>query len=334
MNYLKNLLASFLLLISVYSFAQDPKVYFSLVGRKVTTVVGQDINVNGFFVGQKNGEKWDRFGWKNAAIFGITVDKKFQGKNIFLACGNGVMRSTDYGKSFKILTDWQITEVQKVYIDPKNDKTLYLTSSFGVWKSLDYGETWSKKVNGLELVSQTFNPCLVILPSNPKTILMATADGIVISKNGGDSWSTLALKGKEINDIQIAQYDEKLIVCATENDGIFISKDGGKNWKQSNNKLSGSTFYSIAIDPVQKGIFYCGGYKNGIQKSIDFGESWIQFNNEISEKDIHSVALYPNDTKTIFAGSTNYGFYRSDDSGANFKCVGEADGVIWHIAIN
>jgi photosystem II stability/assembly factor-like uncharacterized protein len=334
MNRLKIL--SLLILMFFYfmvSFSQEPKIYFSLVGRKQSTVVGQDINVNGFFIGKKDGEKWERKGWKNNLIFGITIDKKSKGKNIFLACGNGVMRSTDYGENFKILTSWEVTEVQKVYLDPANNNIIYLTSSFGIWKSTDYGDTWSKKIDGLELVSQTFNTCMVILPSNSQTLIMGTADGIVISKNGGEKWNTLALKGKEIKDIQISPFDEKFIVCATEDDGLFISKDGGKNWKQSEKGLAGKTFYTIAFDPSIKGTLYCGGFRNGVQKSTDYGENWVQLNNQISDKDIHSLVVYPNDSKSIFAGSTNFGFYKSNDAGNSFKCAGECDGVVWYVVV-
>lgn len=314
-------------------FCQDPKIYFTVLGRKIVTWVGQDIFVNGLYVGEKNGTTWNRYGWKNGISFGIAVDKKTKGKNIFLACGNGVMRSTDYGTSWKIVTNWEITEVQKVYIDPNESKTVYLTSSYGIWKSADYGDTWIKKNAGLKLTSQTYVTSLVILPSDSKILYGGTSNGIVNSTNGGDTWQTQALNGAEIHDIQFSPLDEKCLVCCTENEGIYISKDAGKTWRQINNGLKSTTIYSIAFDPVNKGTIYCGGFVSGLYKTTDYGEKWVKMENEISEKSIHTIAVYPNDPNFIFIGALDYGVFRSIDGGKSFNCVGECDGRIWHLVI-
>ena len=322
-----------LLICSQVLVSQDSKIYFSVLGRRVSTVVGQDIVINGLYASNKDMNSFSHIGSNNFMPFNIAIDKKSNGKNIFLACANGVMRSTDFGSNWKILTSWEITEVQKVYLDPNNSNIIYLTSSFGVWKSTDFGETWIKKCDGLKLVSQTYNTCLAILPSNTNILYLGTANGIAISKNGGDSWETLDLSGREIYDIQIAPYDEKYMACGTEDAGVYVTTDGGKIWRQMNYGLKGNSIYTIAFDPARKGTIYCGGHLSGLNKSTDFGEKWIPYDNEINDKIIRAIVINPNKADEIYVGSLNYGLYKSSDGGKSFKCAAECDGRIWSITI-
>ena len=127
-------------------FASDPQIYFSVVGRKVLTVIGNDIYVNGLYIGNGNINDWVREGWKNNGINGIEIDPFSNGKVIYTACGNGVMRSDDYGKKWKILTDWDVTEVLCVKLDPQNNKIIYAATAYGIWKSSDNGVSWTKKI--------------------------------------------------------------------------------------------------------------------------------------------------------------------------------------------
>jgi len=322
-----------LFFIATPALAMDPQIYYSIVFRRQITVVGQDVQVFGLYYGDKDSETWQRCGWKNASIFGVAVDTRSNRQNIFLAAGNGVMRSLDYGQSWKIVTDWTITEVTKVYLDPQHPTTIYATSSSFVFKSEDYGETWKKITNGLKPTSQTYCNGLAMLPSNTKVLFLATADGIMKSEDGGENWQPCGLAGREVHEIQIAAYDESIIAAATDDAGVYVSRDGGKVWRQRAMGMRGRTIYSIAFDPQEKGVLYCGGYLCGINKSTDYGEKWSPLYNEISDRTVRSLAIYPTDNKLIFVGLLNYGLWRSQDGGDHFKCVGEPDGRVYCLGI-
>jgi photosystem II stability/assembly factor-like uncharacterized protein len=318
------------LLIPTIVFAKDPQIYFSVVGRKVLTVIGQDIYVNGLYLGNGTDNKWTREGWKNNAINDIEIDANSDGKVIYTACNNGVMRSEDYGKRWKILTDWDVTEVLNVKLDPQNNKIIYAATAFGVWKSNDGGNSWKKKNNGMQPVSQTFIPSLEILNNK---IFAASADGVLVSSDGGDSWSIAGLKGKEIHEIKKAPYDENILACVTEDHGVYLSKDQGKTWKQINLGLKTMAFYSVVFDPKNKGIMYCGGFKTGIYKTSNFGEKWIQLQNDITDKDVKVIAIYNENPEIIYTGLFNYGLYKSMDGGNSFSIAGEPDGRIGALLI-
>jgi len=325
-----------LLLVLMFSpllFARDPQVYFSIVFRKQIVVVGQDVQVFGLYSGDRDATTWQRCGWKNNSIFGIAVDPRSDGQNIFLACGNGVLRSLDGGQTWKVLTDWTITEVTKVYLDPTDSKTVYATSSFGLWKSTDYGETWKKIVNGLKPTSQTFCNALAVKPSDPRQLFLATADGVMKSDNGGDSWQQAGVAGREVHDIAVAPYDENLLAAATDDAGVYISKDGGITWRQSAMGMRGRTIYTVVFDPQNRGVLFCGGYLCGISKSENYGDKWAPLENEIADRSIRKLVLYPGDSRYLFAGLLNFGLWRSTDAGASFSCAGECDGRVYSLGI-
>ncbi len=311
--------------------AMDPHVYFSVVGRKILTVIGNDIYVNGLYINDGNGTEWQREGWKNNAINGIEVDPTSGGKIIYTACNNGVMRSTDSGKNWKILTNWDVTEVLGVALDPFDNKIIYAATAFGVWKSSNSGVTWEKKNIGLKQVNQTYVSSIKI--SRKNALYIGTADGVLASSDGGNTWKLKGLEGKEIQAMEIAPYDENIIACVTEDHGIYLSKDGGQSWNQISFGLKSLTFYTVAFDPQNKGVMYCGGYKTGIYKTINYGEKWIQLQNDITDKDVKVIAVSDENPDIVYAGLWNYGLYKSINGGKDFVLSSEPDGRIGALLI-
>ena len=69
-------------------------------------------SVAGFLASTDQGQTWERRGWRD-------YNRTFyceQGSDgtIWCACGNGVLRSTDGGYSWRTTTGWEVTEVLKV----------------------------------------------------------------------------------------------------------------------------------------------------------------------------------------------------------------------------
>ena len=105
------------------------------------------------------------------------------------------MKSSDWGRTWKIVTDYLITEVLKVAVDPQNSNTIYASGAYGVFKSIDGGKTWKEKNKGRK------TPYAAHIVFDKKRILLATEDGLYVSNNKGESWSLLALEGLGIRTI-------------------------------------------------------------------------------------------------------------------------------------
>jgi photosystem II stability/assembly factor-like uncharacterized protein len=269
-------------------------------------------------------------------VFALAVDPSSDGKIIWAACGNGALKTTDAGKSWKITTNWEITEVLQVAIDPVNTKTVYIGTAYGVFKTLDGGVTWRRKNRGLNKPSDTFISALVVDRSQPKAVFIGTENGLYVSRNGAESWSeagVTALKGKGIRRLVQSALDPKVLVAGTEDDGIFKTTDRGKSWQQMNRGLSHPTVYAVAIDPKDENIMYAGGYGGGIYKTTDGGRNWINSSLGLDVLDVHSLVVNPSNSSSVFAGTIGGGVFRSIDGGQSWQRVGFDGAQVWNIVI-
>jgi len=76
--------------------------------------------------------------------------------------------------------------VPSLAIDPTNTQVIY-AGSFGVFKSIDGGASWSQVSVGLYI--DVWH--LIIDPVNTQTIYVGILGGVYKSTNGGVSWDTM-----------------------------------------------------------------------------------------------------------------------------------------------
>ena len=84
---------------------------------------------------------WTHLGWRNLRCAAVAVNAATPG-TVFLASGNGVLRSHDRGATWRVTTDWRVAEVLDVALDPFTSGSVYAASAYGVWHSFNEGETW------------------------------------------------------------------------------------------------------------------------------------------------------------------------------------------------
>jgi photosystem II stability/assembly factor-like uncharacterized protein len=318
----------FIVLLNDAALGQPETVYMSVRSSRKTRIGAGDNPTIGLFVSRDAGATWQHHGWRDQ----IKVFYAEAGPDgtIWAACGNGVLRSTDGGATWKITTGWEVTEVLKVKVDPHDPAVIYAATAYGVFKATDQGNTWTEKNRGL---LQTFTSDIVVDRANNARLLVATERGIHYSADGGEHWSLIALEGKGIRTIVQDPIHARIFWAGTEDDGVFRSEDGGATWRSENHGAPLVTVYAIAIDPTNSNLIYLGTHEGGVYRSNDSGKSWQQRIAGMNNLVVHALAILPSNPKIVFAGTINEGLYRSIDGGETWEFNSQEDGQVWGISV-
>ncbi len=332
---MKSTLVHFFLCLTIVAapsalYAQQSTVYASVLSTKLF-VVGAANPETGLYIQQPTEDTvWHHLGAMNIREFGVAVHTPSRGQVICLASGNGVHRSTDGGKTWKISTGWQITEVLCVIIDRRDPAIIFCGTPYGVFRTLDGGLAWVECNNG---IAEKFTSSVIIDYTNPAVVYCATEDGVYRSENRGDSWKRTGLSVGGVRVVVQSPGDSNVLVAGTDEYGIYTTRNGGRYWEKSEAGLDHVTFYSIVFDPSNPQVLYAGGYVTGVYKSTDGGVSWSRKNHGMPVLNIHSIAVDPTNGNRVFAGSMWGGVYRSDDGGESWRNVGLSGSQVWQIIV-
>ena len=321
-------LLSLALLCTAAGSAQQHTLYMSILSSHKFRLGAADNPIVGLFVSTDMGDTWIHRGWRE--YIRTFYSEVGPDGTVWSACGNGVLRSTDNGLTWKVTTGWQVTEVLKVRVDPTHAQRVYAATAYGVFRSTDLGATWTEKNTGLR---RPFTSDICIDRTRANTIFAATEEGIFKSSDSGDHWSLAGLPGLSIRTIIQNPVKTSSFLAGTEDDGVFISIDRGATWAQKIKGLLHKTVYAIAVDPVNPSRIILGTHGGGIYRSVDGGNSWVQSSEGLKNLDVHSVVIVPSRPDTMFAGTLNGGLFRSTNGGANWEFNSQEDAQVWGLYV-
>ena len=226
---------------------------------------------SGIFLQGPGDGAWDRIGPVIQAMNSVASDPSDPSK-IFIACGNGIVRSLDNGASWRMVTGWRESDFTKISIDPRNGDNIYAASVWGVSLSRDGGESWQAANKGL---AEQYCRCVIVDERNSKRVLLGTDDGVYESRNRAESWTAVRNSPKS-NILRMARSgaDLDLWIAGTEGEGVFLSKNDGKTWESASNELEGKNVYAVALNPKTASKMAAGGWDAGVWLSDDGGKSW------------------------------------------------------------
>lgn len=322
----------FCILLSVFfndaAFAQSETVYLSVRSTRKTRLHASDNPLIGLFLSRDGGATWEHKGWPDQIK--VFYTEAGSDGTLWSACGNGVLRSTDGGATWKITSGWEITEVLKVKVDPNDPNVVYAATAYGIFKSTNHGETWQEKNRGLR---NTFVSDILIDRSDSNRLLVATEGGIYASTHKGESWAPAALEGRGVRTLVQDPQRAKVFWAGSEDDGVFRSGNKGEGWQLFNHGALLVTVYAIAIDPKNPETIYLGTHEGGVYRSADGGKTWQQKNTGLKNLVVHTLAILPSNPKIIFAGTINGGLFRSDDGGETWAFNSQEEGQVWGLSV-
>lgn len=234
------------------------------------------------FVSRDAGKNWSRLEsvWKVPSVESvdypvatvephvrdITIDPKSP-NTIYAALQVGFMlKSTDGGRSWKLLNRGLDADVHTIAVDPRNPNALFIATGGhdyrkgvapgrALYKSADGGETWQPTAMNFP---HEYSVPLVMHPKNPDVLFSALANGqpgqwrkrqtgaeslIIRTKDGGKTWQHLDGKISEISKnfaeaIAIDESDPDRLYAALRSGELYASQDGGDTWAKLEVKVA------------------------------------------------------------------------------------------------
>jgi len=224
----------------------------------------------------------------------------------------------------------------------------------GVWKSDDYGRTWTPIFDSQPTGSIG---AIAVAPSDPNIVYVASGEGlqrpdlsvgngIYKSTDAGQTWAHLGLRdGQQIPALAVDPRDANHLFAAVlghpygPNDqrGVFVSTDGGQNWQKILYVDENTGASDIAMDPSNPDVLYASlwearqgpwefgneysGTHGAIFKSTDGGKTWRKLTQGLPDVEQAYVAIAPSDPRRLYAtvaAGREVGIYRSDDGGESW----------------
>ncbi|MDQ8183665.1 hypothetical protein [Pelagicoccus sp. SDUM812005] len=271
---------------------------------------------SGVFLYEASSGEWVRTGPVIQAINSIETDPS-NPQRVFLACGNGIVRSLDGGESWKMTSGWRESDFTKIAIDPVDGSNVYAASVWGVSVSRDGGETWAPANRGL---AQKYSRTIIVDERKPKRLLLGTADGIYQSNDGANTWRPIRSSPKlTILRIARSEADSQLWIAGTEGQGVYLSRNDGKSWSQSAAELADRNIYAVAVDPYDANNMAAAGWGTGVWVSRDGGKSWQARGDGLPSQNVTSMTYDPKQKGRLWVSTFEEGTVYSDNGGRDWQ---------------
>ncbi len=275
---------------------------------------------------------WTHYGWNTPRVVGITYDPG-QPETIFLASGNGVLRTRDGGDSWRLTTDWRITEVQDVSLDPNAPDHVYLASAYGVWRTEDGGETWVESNDGLLPPGNHYTQTIEVDHSQAGRVLVGTEGGVYESRDGARSWRHVGGgRDVEVLDLQQSRADPDVWIAATYRHGVLLSTDNGRTWTEGPAALTDKSVHGVAIDPTDARRMVAVGWGTGVHVTEDGGRTWARHGDTLPTDNFYEAVFDANVPGRIWAATLEEGVYHSDDVGRSWVSAGLYGTLVFDMA--
>lgn len=269
-----------------------------------------------------------------------------------VSSGYGIWKTEDAGKTWQKAGLGKSRHVPRIRIHPTDPNTVYAavlgniykpTAERGVYKSIDGGKTWDKKLfvnNNAGAVDLTFDP------NNPRILYAATwraqrtpyslssgGDGSALwkSTDSGETWQEISKNQGFPKDtlgiigVTVSPKNSERVWAIVENKakgGLYRSDNGGKTWTQVNSerKLRQRAWYYTRVyaDTENEDVVYVLNVR--YHKSTDGGKTFNTFN--APHGDHHDLWIAPENSKRMIIG---------DDGGAQVSYDG---GETWSTYYN
>lgn len=275
---------------------------------------------------------------------GTVYSLKVKDGVIYYVGWNRVYKSLDSGVNWIKITP---TDHYTTYYDltMTDDNILFCAtddSTSKIYKSSDFGETWTASGNG---ITADYVRKLEIVNNK---LIAGTPTGIYVSNDYGDSW-TLQADYFASGNIRALRVIENDIYAGTYFGGAYKSTDNGENWIEINSGLdacsvrnfftANNSFYAFTgyggisyttidenswtikirnssfsnVDFASTGYMFGSTSMHGVMRSTNDGHFWEFVNNGLTDTAISKILV--NEQDVVFAFTASGKLFRSTNFG-------------------
>ncbi|OGU57261.1 MAG: hypothetical protein A2X64_10910 [Ignavibacteria bacterium GWF2_33_9] len=220
---------------------------------------------------------------------------------------------------------WQNVEIEKINakvstMEKAGKSILIGTENFGLFKSTNYGDTWTK-ISGFENTT-----IYQIKAIDENTYYLCTSNGLYYTSNSGSTFSMICDQsiGGPVYSFSISG---NRIFAGTGNAGYYYSYDNGLNWTKIENAIYSMDGLTIKIFD---NIWYTFSKFLGLSVSFDEGETWVNGNYGIFDNMAPNSKTFSDMIKfdgKLYLTTNNMDSFFSQSG----LYVSESDGVSWRM---
>lgn len=279
-----------------------------VIGSKVVTV-------NGVYKRAVDGTS-EHQGYNDATLTAVAIDPRDHNV-VYTSANNGLWRTLDGGKHWRICNDWGMTEARHVAIDPNAPDHVYLSLPDGIAVSRDRAETLVRKEIGLPERGK-YTQLVAIDRTRAGRAFAGCETGIYLTEDGADSWRRVLPTTDLVDDIQQSPHDPDYWLAVTQSAGAWFSRDGGLTWRQFEGVPSEHALYNVTFDPTDPKRFAIASWGLGILTTEDGGLTWQDRNAGLPDPHrVWRVGVDP--AGRLYASVFRETLYHSDDFGRTWQ---------------
>lgn len=231
---------------------------------------------------------------------------------IYAGAAKGLCKTAKGGRDNWPSMGLESLSPRAIALDPANPDIVFAgTHEMGVYVSLNGGETWEPRNNGL-----TYLDIRALVFDGTALLAGTDGGGVFRTTSRGDSWQQIN-RGLIDKTVRTLLVDGGTIYAGTWH-GVYWSRDHGEHWETNPAGLYDVDVTALA---AYKGTLYAATNPRGVWRSTDGGVTWTPGEKPLTEH-LMSMAIDPSNGD-VYVG-TRAGVWRSADGARSFTRAGLA----------
>ncbi len=212
--------------------------------------------------------------------------------------------------------------------DYERDGTVYVIARGSFLVSRDRGETWIRRIHGLDLSEGSRLTALEVVPGSPMTLYMtSTRDGVFRSADGGRSWERTGSGPADVELQWIAadpRRPQRIVVGGPR--GLFATDTGGRPWRRLPFAGRPTAVVFAPSRSAEGSQIVLGDASNNLWGSAD-GEQWRRLARIPEGRGIQTLEIveHVSDGIAVLVGARGGGFWELRTVGAELESLDVSD---------